>query len=132
LSQSIKKKEIGAVDFPILVWVLIRDMELIERAEFFASLESQFKKTAGGQGHCVFICGEAGIGKTSLVKSFCQSHKGNCQIYTGLCDALFTPRPLAPLYDIAGQISGNLWEISKTIEDRADLFTRFFQELSSQ
>jgi len=108
------------------------DIELIERAEFFASLQSEFKKTVEGEGHCVFICGEAGIGKTSLAKSFCNQRKDDCKIYIGTCDALFTPRPLAPLYDIARQISSDLWVDSKTIEDRAGLFTKFFNELSNQ
>jgi DNA-binding CsgD family transcriptional regulator len=107
-------------------------MELIERADFMASLQTQFEKTVDGEGHCVFICGEAGIGKTSLVNSFCQSVKGDCSIYRGTCDALFTPRPLAPLYDIAWQIGGDIGRKGTSIEDRSDLFATFFQALNHQ
>jgi DNA-binding CsgD family transcriptional regulator len=107
-------------------------MELIEREDFLISLQAQFEKTVEEEGHCVFISGEAGIGKTALVKAFCKETKGDCNIYTGTCDDLFTPRPLAPLYDIAWQIRSDLWEDIKTVEDRADLFAKFFHELSNQ
>src|SRR5664279_684493 len=107
-------------------------MELIERTGFLTSLRSQFEKTVGGEGHSVFISGESGIGKTSLVKAFCNEIKNEATIYTGTCDALFTPRPLAPLYDIAWHIRNDFWEDINTIEDRAGLFTRFLHEFSKQ
>lgn len=109
-----------------------RNMELIERATFLTSLQLQFEKVVAGEGHCVFVSGEAGIGKTSLVKEFCKDIKNEAAIYTGTCDALFTPRPLSPLYDIAGQLTGHLQDHIKTIEDRAGLFARFFHELTNQ
>jgi predicted ATPase len=45
-------------------------MELIEREGFLNVLQTQYEKIPGGEGHCIFISGEAGIGKTSLVKAF--------------------------------------------------------------
>jgi predicted ATPase len=83
-------------------------MELIERDGFLALLQTHFKNIEEGEGHCVFVSGEAGIGKSSLIKSFCKQQKGNCNIYLGACDALFTPRPLAPLYDVMLQINSDL------------------------
>ena len=81
-------------------------MALIEREEFLTALQQHFENIAGGEGHCVFVSGEAGIGKTSLVKAFCRQQSGDCNIYQGACDNLFVPRPLAPLYDI-------LWQVNK-------------------
>jgi predicted ATPase len=81
-------------------------MELIERAGFLASLQTKFDNVTRGEGHCVLIGGEAGIGKTSLIKAFCNSKKNDYKIYQGTCDALFTPRPLAPFYDIVWQMEG--------------------------
>ncbi|MEP7372728.1 MAG: AAA family ATPase [Chitinophagaceae bacterium] len=107
-------------------------MELIERADVLAVLQAKFSSIAEGEGHCVFVNGEAGIGKTSLIKAFCKEHKGDCNIYQGSCDALFTPRPLAPLYDILWQVNSELWPDSHTIEERSELFARFFRELSKQ
>src|SRR6187397_2626501 len=106
-------------------------MELVERAGVLASLQKTFKNVTEGEGHCLFISGEAGIGKTSLVKTFCQQQE-NCIIYQGACDALFTPRPLAPLYDIVWQVRSDLWPASHTIEERSGLFLKFFHELSSR
>ena len=101
-------------------------MELVERAEAIASLQTEFEKIANGEGHCVFISGEAGIGKTALVKVFCKQQQQKCVIYQGSCDALFTPRPLAPLYDIMLQVKSDLWPHSHTIEERSQLFLEFF------
>jgi predicted ATPase len=107
-------------------------MELIERAEFLELLETRLAKVTQGEGHCVFVSGEAGIGKTSLVKTFARSLKKEYRIFQGTCDALFTPRPLAPLYDILLQSKSDLWKSSTGIEERAALFTNFFHELANQ
>lgn len=104
-------------------------MELIERAGFLSLLHSQFKNVESGEGHCVFVNGEAGIGKTSLVKNFCRELKDDCEIYLGTCDALFTPRPLAPLYDILYQIGTGLRENFAVNADRTELFTNFCNEV---
>ncbi|MGZ3938699.1 MAG: ATP-binding protein, partial [Flavisolibacter sp.] len=107
-------------------------MELIERAEFLTILKEELDAVCPGDGRCVFISGEAGIGKTSLVKAFCNQQKDECIFYLGACDALFTPRPLAPLYDIIWQMRGDLWTNSQTIEERSNLFLRFFNEVRSK
>jgi DNA-binding CsgD family transcriptional regulator/tetratricopeptide (TPR) repeat protein len=107
-------------------------MELIERESFFEVLQTQYKNLGSGEGNCVFISGEAGIGKTALVKAFCKEHRDDCNIYQGACDALFTPRPLAPLYDIIWQVNAGLWPNGKMIERPTELFASFFRELNSQ
>ncbi len=104
-------------------------MQLIERDKFFGLLQTQLKNVAEGEGHCIFISGEAGIGKTSLIKALQEENKGGCLIYQGACDALFTPRPLAPLYDIMWQINCDLWGNSDAIAGRSELFTSVFREL---
>ena len=48
-------------------------MELIERDGFFDLLQAKFETVSEGEGHCVFVSGEAGIGKTSLIKTFCKA-----------------------------------------------------------
>lgn len=101
-------------------------MELIERDEFLALMRTQYENIATGEGHCVFVTGEAGIGKTSLVKTFCKETKDDCIVYHGACDALFTPRLLAPLYDIIWQVNKDLWPASYNIEARTELFAAFF------
>lgn len=107
-------------------------MELIERAGFLTTLQSTFQHVVEGEGHCVFVNGEAGIGKTSLVNTFCREVKANCNVYRGTCDALFTPRPLAPVYDILLQMGKDLPEGGADITDRPAFFTEFLHELINQ
>jgi len=106
-------------------------MELIERDGFLTTLQSKFDSILDGQGHCVFITGESGIGKTSLVNAFCKLQESNYRIYSGTCDALFTPRPLAPLYDILLQIGSDIIDNKALLDDRATLFANIFQVISN-
>jgi DNA-binding CsgD family transcriptional regulator len=105
-------------------------MELIERDDFLALLRNRFKKIASEEGHCFFIMGEAGIGKTSLVKTFLKEVENDSVEYVGACDSLFTPRPLAPLYDLALQIKEDWVNNIHSISSRTELFTKFVQELT--
>ena len=92
-------------------------MALIERDSFLTALQTSLGRLADREGHSVFISREAGMGKTSLVKTFCQLHKRNYTIYQGACDALFTPRPLAPLYDVIGQLDQKQLPLELTAEN---------------
>jgi DNA-binding CsgD family transcriptional regulator len=107
-------------------------MNLVERDSYLSLLQTKLSEVADGEGHCVFVCGESGIGKTSLLKAFKKVNNKEYQFYEGVCDAMFTPRPLAPLYDIAWQIRHDLIHDATDMQDRAGLFTRFFQELKTQ
>lgn len=105
------------------------NIELIERASLLEKLDEKFHNLAAGEGHCIMVSGEAGVGKTSLVRAFCQEHRHHAKVYLGTCDALFTPRPLAPLYDIIWQIWG---ESQPAAEDRTALFNEFLQRFDQQ
>jgi DNA-binding CsgD family transcriptional regulator/tetratricopeptide (TPR) repeat protein len=105
-------------------------MELIERDSFLAAMQSQFEHVSNGEGRCVFISGEAGIGKTSLIKTFCNEVKNKGNIYQGICDALFTPRPLAPLYDVLLQLGKTIPQGNIDTTNRTAFFTNFLHELS--
>lgn len=56
--------------------------------------------------------GEAGIGKTALVREFCERQQPAQRVLWGACDGLRAPRPLAPFVDIAA-IAGD--EFAATI-----------------
>jgi predicted ATPase len=55
--------------------------------------------------------GEAGVGKTVLVRRFCAEHGDSLRIVWGACEPLFTPRPLGPFVDIAQATGGELEEL---------------------
>ena len=69
-------------------------MELVERDALLQGLEDRLRLVAGGTGHTVLIAGEAGIGKTSLLKALAR-RRGDADLWWGACDALQTPHPLA-------------------------------------
>jgi DNA-binding CsgD family transcriptional regulator/tetratricopeptide (TPR) repeat protein len=107
-------------------------VELLERAEPLAFLESRLADAASGSGSVTLLCGEAGIGKTSLVQAFCARHSADAQVLRGACDALATPRPLGPLHDIARDAGGH--ELARLIAVDAtqhERFTAFLDLLTS-
>lgn len=118
--------------FTSLLHLSCRLMELFERESFLALLDKRFREISSGEGHCFFITGEAGIGKTSLVKEFLKQVERISIQFTGSCDLLFTPRPLAPLYDIASQIKDDLLEQISSISSRSELFLKFTHEIAQQ
>jgi DNA-binding CsgD family transcriptional regulator/tetratricopeptide (TPR) repeat protein len=82
-------------------------MGLLERESDLLHLQSWLSEVAGGGGRIAFVFGEAGIGKTSLLQEFAGGRQdGANRALWGTCEALFTPHPLAPLYDIARQVGG--------------------------
>ncbi|HMK86207.1 MAG TPA: AAA family ATPase, partial [Steroidobacteraceae bacterium] len=82
-------------------------MELLEREHCFADL-AKWLDAALQRGGCItLLCGEAGIGKTALLQEFAR-RQDRVRVLWGACDALFTPRPLGPLHDIARQTRGAL------------------------
>jgi DNA-binding CsgD family transcriptional regulator/tetratricopeptide (TPR) repeat protein len=117
-------------------------MELIERTPHLTALHDKYKDMSAGEGHCIMLSGEAGIGKTALVRAFCQEHRHHAKVYVGTCDALFTPRPLAPVYDVIWQIWEDDWKKESPAsaipgqpgpaEDRSSLFTDFLQRFDQQ
>ncbi len=65
---------------------------------------------AGPGGVLVLLAGEAGGGKTALLRRFTDEFASE-RVLWGACDPLFTPRPLGPVIDIAQIIGGGLAEL---------------------
>ena len=61
-----------------------------------------------GTGSVVLISGEAGIGKTSLVRAFVVDRTDRVRVLLGACDDLVTPRTLGPLRDAVRGTGGPL------------------------
>jgi Cdc6-like AAA superfamily ATPase len=52
--------------------------ELLERVEHLAALDDVLQSALSGpQGRIVLVAGEAGVGKTSLVRVFCAHQQGS-------------------------------------------------------
>jgi hypothetical protein len=66
--------------------------DLLEGEDQLAALRAVGDAAATGRGRLVVVSAEAGVGKTALVRSFCELDSGSRRVLWGACDALFTPR----------------------------------------
>jgi DNA-binding CsgD family transcriptional regulator len=97
-------------------------MDLLERDAALSELGSGMRAALGGEGRLALVGGEAGIGKTTLVEHLAATRPQGLRVVWGACDALFTPRPLGPLRDIAEQVPGELETLLTTGADRTAIF----------
>lgn len=79
--------------------VTLDRMALLERDTYLAELTAVLRDATAGQGSVVLLTGEAGAGKTSLVREFTAA-QDQARVLWGLCDELVTPRPLGPFRDM--------------------------------
>jgi ATP/maltotriose-dependent transcriptional regulator MalT len=107
-------------------------MDLLERVSQISVLQDCLTEVIAGTGRVVLVSGEAGIGKTTLIEEFTNPHRKDFRVLWGLCDSLFTPRPLGPLYDITAQMGGNLQEMLLANMERTSLFSAVLKDLQSQ
>jgi DNA-binding CsgD family transcriptional regulator/tetratricopeptide (TPR) repeat protein len=105
-------------------------MELLERASFLQALAEYADEARQGNGRLVLVSGESGMGKTVLLEAFQQRMKGARWLW-GSCDALLTPRPLGPLFDIGSQVGGELADLCRRGAARDQLFAAFLAEIDS-
>src|SRR5262245_16157121 len=109
-------------------------MRLLERDHELATLDALLGEITTDQGQIALISGEAGIGKTTLVERFlAQAREGRqpARIQWAACEALFTPRPLGPFYDIARQTASPLRALLDNNANRAALFAAVLDDLTS-
>jgi DNA-binding CsgD family transcriptional regulator/tetratricopeptide (TPR) repeat protein len=104
-------------------------MDLLERASLLEELNGVLAATAAG-GRVVLLAGEAGIGKSALVRRFTERHSAHARFLLGACDPLLTPRALGPLHDIARQTGGRLAELLVAGGPREAVFASFLDQLA--
>jgi DNA-binding CsgD family transcriptional regulator/tetratricopeptide (TPR) repeat protein len=75
---------------------------LLERGHQVAALREAHRRAVAGRGVLVLLAGEAGGGKTALVRhAVAEISATGTRILWGGCDPLFAPRPLGPFLDMA-------------------------------
>ena len=80
-------------------------VQLLEREACLVSLAGYADEARHGEGRLVLVAGEAGVGKSALVEQL-HNDLPDARWSWGACDGLFTPAPLGPLLDLAGQLGG--------------------------
>ncbi|CAA9580742.1 MAG: transcriptional regulatory [uncultured Thermomicrobiales bacterium] len=105
-------------------------MELLERDSFLTELGRLLRDATNGNGRLLFLGGEAGIGKTTLVAQFGGTARRTARVLVGACDPLSTPRPLGPLADIVGVLRGEVERLLLASAPRDQVFRAFLAVLA--
>jgi DNA-binding CsgD family transcriptional regulator len=109
-----------------------RRVALLERDEALSALLEQHAETRAASGRLVLVSGEAGIGKSALVRAFCESVRSSDRILEGACDPLFTPRPLGSLLDVAEVTGGELAALAEHRARPHELTSALLAELRAR
>ena len=105
-------------------------MHLLERHGHLEALNRCLQEARSASGKLVLIAADAGLGKSSLVEHFVAEHRRDARTLWGGCDALSTPRALAPVHEIAAQVAGIAARIKGDEESRDWLFRVLLDELT--
>jgi DNA-binding CsgD family transcriptional regulator/energy-coupling factor transporter ATP-binding protein EcfA2 len=102
---------------------------LLERERELAELALAAREAAAGEGGLVLISGEAGIGKSSLVRAVRGLLPAGARVLVGHCDDLGTPRTLGPFRDLIGQVGAELTRALREGGERDEVLAALRSEL---
>jgi DNA-binding CsgD family transcriptional regulator/tetratricopeptide (TPR) repeat protein len=105
---------------------------LLERDRELEELRAWVAEVMAGHGRLVLVAGEAGVGKTSLVEAFCAGDDRLRRVARGACDAMLTPRPLGPLFDLARGFGEEIADLLEEGAPRERLLSALLDELGRQ
>lgn len=100
---------------------------MVERDDELAAVDRALATTAT-QGHVLLVSGDAGTGKSTLLEALRRRAEGTMTVRTGRCDALTTPAPLGPLWEMRASLPP---EVVQPLDDgrRELLFAALLDEL---
>jgi predicted ATPase len=102
--------------------------QLVEREFAEQKLAEALASARQGVGRTVLAYGEAGIGKTSLIEAWAQGSQDVRWLWGG-CEALYSPRPLGPLFDMATGLDEASRRLLTQEGGGAELFSAVLQQL---
>ena len=103
---------------------------LLERGENIRRLRSLLAEAQLGHGQVVLISGEAGVGKSALVRAFEAGLPNSVQVLHGYCEDLSISEPLGPLRDLAREAGWDLLRLLSGQLDRLSVFSEFLSHLA--
>jgi len=106
-------------------------VDLLERSESLDALFRLAAEAATGSGRLALIGGEAGVGKTALIRHFSRAVSREIRVVCGGCDPLSLPRPLGPLLDMAPQLGGGVRRLIAEEAPAARLFSALLELLTA-
>lgn len=107
-----------------------RAAPLFEREAVLQWLLERADRSAHVRGQVVVLSGEAGVGKSSLLEALLARLPSGVAVAWGRCDALFTPRQLGPLYDMAPWLGSAVQQALAAGAPTAVLYPLVLQALS--
>ena len=102
---------------------------LVERDALLATLRANLEQASAGSGRLVLVRGEAGIGKTALIRRFVGSLDAGVTVVTGSADGVSTARPFEPLYEMS--LGDTVPALLSTAAPRAEVFPAFVDAIRS-
>lgn len=105
--------------------------QVLEREAELGSLGALLSAVSDDRrGRLVLLSGEAGMGKTALLRCFREAQPASLRVLWGSADALFTPRPLGPLVEVAEGVGGELERLLTQDARPYDVASALMRELA--
>jgi DNA-binding CsgD family transcriptional regulator/tetratricopeptide (TPR) repeat protein len=102
---------------------------LVERTAQLDALAVELARARADQaGRLVFVGGEAGVGKTSLLSTFVA--QAGVPVWRGWSEPLQSPRALGPVLDLATQVGGRFAELAASGSGSVELVAALADELN--
>jgi DNA-binding CsgD family transcriptional regulator len=105
--------------------------ELLDRRKQLGELARCWHAVQLSGGHLVLVSGDAGAGKTALLRRFWGGLDASTRVFWAACDPLSTPRPMGPLLDFARASEGPLRERLESGGQPYDVADALVTELDS-
>ncbi len=106
----------------------LNEVVLLEREDVLAQLGRTLDEAVAGHGRLVFVGGEAGIGKSTVVRAMSEVAADRVAVSVGHCDNVGAPAALAPLVDALPDVAGL---VDEHVE-RTALFRRLLARLGQE
>jgi DNA-binding CsgD family transcriptional regulator/tetratricopeptide (TPR) repeat protein len=106
-----------------------RRVRLVERGHALEVLEERAQHAGSGLGSAAMVAGEAGIGKTVLLRELADRVRGRVPPLWGMCDSLSTPRPLGPLRDVAADLGASVSPMLRNGAAQHEIFAEVLDAL---
>jgi predicted ATPase len=105
-------------------------MRLLERDHPLEVLDDHARRAAAGDGSVVLVAGEAGLGKTTLLRAF--ADRAPAPVLWGVCDSLSTPRPLGPVRDVAADLGPEVTAVLRDATAQHEIFATVLAALGER
>ena len=106
------------------------DEPLLERGESMGRLRTLLAEARLGHGQIAVIIGEAGVGKSALLRAFETAMPQDVEVLHGYCEDLSISEPLGPLRDLARDAGWDAARLLSGSVDRLSVFSEVLAHLS--